>query len=240
MRESEGYAGITWAERSQLEGLRAVLDPADLGGRKNAYIDAVHGAAIEELLKNNASFNRALDFGCGVGRFLPLLASRAREVHGVDRTQQMLEVARANGTIASERLHLWQEGCLPFDDESFDLMLCVYVLSCVPEANARSALSELRRIAAPDCRFILLEQIAPARGLDAKYYLERLEFAGFRLSYERPVRAGSSVFSSLAGRPWFPRGLVPLGAALERRFAPLWRYGPREYFDCAMLATLRE
>jgi SAM-dependent methyltransferase len=238
-RESDGYAGITWAQRSQLQGLRAVLDPGDAGGKKNAYIDAVHASTIETLLKRAAPFDRALDFGCGIGRFVPLLAAYARQVDGVDRTPEMLEIARASGRIPKNRAHLWRDGRLPFDDATFDVILCVYVLSCIPDTNAHAALQELRRVAKPDCRFILLEQIAPARGLNRDHYRASLGDAGFRLCSERPVRAGSSVFSSLAVRSWFPPALAPAAAALERRLAPLRHYRPYQYYDSAMLATPR-
>jgi SAM-dependent methyltransferase len=236
-RESDGYAGMTWAERSRLQGLRAVLDPDDAAGKKNSYIDAVHAMTIEALLEREAPFDCALDFGCGIGRFLPLLTTYVRVVHGVDRTPEMIEIARTSRRAASDRLHLWRDGALPFEDGTFDMMLCVYVLSCIPESNASRALHELRRVATADSRFILLEQIAPARGLDRHYYRQTLEEAGFTLRSSRPVRAGSSVLSSLTGRSWFPRELTQAAAALERRLAPLRRYAFTEYFDCAMVAT---
>jgi SAM-dependent methyltransferase len=237
--QSDGYAGITWQQRSQLRGLRAVLDPADEHGKKNAFIDAVHTSAIEELLERDAPFLRALDFGCGVGRFFRLLKAYAEEVYGVDRTPEMLKVARESRRIPPDRLHLWQGGPLPFESAAFDLILSVYVLSCVPESNAVSALQELRRVVSPNGRFVLLEQIAPSRGIPADFFRTKLGEAGFELTDERPVRAGSSPLSSLAGRTWFPRKLIPLSVSLERRVAPLRRYQPSEYYDCLMVATPR-
>jgi SAM-dependent methyltransferase len=51
---------------------------------------------IDRLFGHECAFNRALDFGCGVGRLILPLARHAKEVIGVDISDSMLEEARRN------------------------------------------------------------------------------------------------------------------------------------------------
>lgn len=51
---------------------------------------------IEESFIKNFKPNRALDFGCGVGRLVLPLASRCETVVGVDISPQMIEEAKKN------------------------------------------------------------------------------------------------------------------------------------------------
>lgn len=65
------------------------------------HIEAVL-ADLADALGSVPPAGNALDFGCGVGRLLPALASRFEHVYGVDVSTTMLAEAAAN----CERLHL--------------------------------------------------------------------------------------------------------------------------------------
>jgi len=60
-----------------------------------AYIEYIL-TVIRERVDPGYAVARALDFGCGVGRLVIPLASRAREVTGVDVSEAMLAEARKN------------------------------------------------------------------------------------------------------------------------------------------------
>jgi ubiquinone/menaquinone biosynthesis C-methylase UbiE len=117
---------------------------------------------------NSSGFHRALakltrlrpgqtvlDLGCGRGRtlgyLLELNAPDGRAV-GLDLSVELLELAeRAHAReISAGRLKLVQHDAiksLPFDDGSFDAVLCQNVLECIPEKAA--FLRECHRVLRP-------------------------------------------------------------------------------------------
>ncbi len=71
---------------------------------------------------------RLLDVGCGDGRFSHLLAevAGAREVYGIDISEQGTELARRNGVKAIQ-LDV-DNGSFPFEDGFFDAVFCGEVI----------------------------------------------------------------------------------------------------------------
>jgi ubiquinone/menaquinone biosynthesis C-methylase UbiE len=101
---------------------------------------------------------RVLDVACGTGIVARHVASQLAskgQIIGLDLNPHMLTVARA----ASERegLHIdWQEGQaehLPFQDDSFDLVLCQFGLMFF--ADRQAALAEMQRVLVPRGRLWL-------------------------------------------------------------------------------------
>src|SRR6202011_2169446 len=138
----DGYEGISWAERSTYGVLGAVLDPADTAGRKNIFLDQVHRLALREAL-GRSHFTRALDFGTGTGRFLRLLAHHSGEVYALDRTSEMLAIARTQYSMPEDHFVCSRALEFPFSDRLFDLVLSVYVLSVAPRADFQHLIGEL-------------------------------------------------------------------------------------------------
>src|SRR5690348_11205113 len=96
--------------------------------------------------------DRALDNGCGDGRFTGLLAEAGAEPTGVDVADAALRRARAaHPGIRFVRTPV--EGPLPFDDGAFDLVWASEVIEHVPD-TARW-LSEIRRVLRPGGRLLL-------------------------------------------------------------------------------------
>ncbi len=107
------------------------------------------------------SGSRALDAGCGVGRWSGMLATRGFVVTGVDLSPTMVEQARrrANERSHSSRcvFHVGDLATLPAGGE-FDLVLVVTVLQHVLDETAlREALRRLVARLAPGGRMIVLE-----------------------------------------------------------------------------------
>lgn len=104
-----------------------------------------------------APFGRYLEYGCGPGSMLKLVAAQCDECWGVD-----VDIERA----ASERLasvHLKEispEGTLPFEDNYFDTVSIQEVIEHV--ADEKKVLSELTRVLKPGGQLILT---TPHRGL---------------------------------------------------------------------------
>ena len=104
--------------------------------------------------------DRILDVGCGHGRGLTELATRAGNgcVVGVDPSELMVEIAaqRNRALIEAARVNvvLAPVESLPFDDDVYDKVLCVHVLYFWKDLDA--SLREIARVLKPGGRLGLL------------------------------------------------------------------------------------
>src|ERR1700761_7830641 len=102
--------------------------------------------------------DRALDLGCGDGRFTGELARAGAVATGVDIADAALKRARAAHPDLDFRLAPF-DGPLPFDDGSFDVVWTSEVIEHV--ADTARWLSEVRRVLVPRGRLLLT---TPAHG----------------------------------------------------------------------------
>lgn len=120
------YAGSRW--RSSRAALR---DPMLVD-----RILARHGV--------RPSLRPILDAPCGTGRLRPMLERRGLRYVGVDLSPAMLGEARAGGAPALVQAHVAR---LPFQDESFDVVVCCRLLHHLHErAELESTIGELVRV----------------------------------------------------------------------------------------------
>ena len=200
---TEGRGGITWAERSRMGPLRGVLDPADASGRRNRYFHLLHEYVLRRFLQSSTrEFARALDFGCGTGRFLPLLSEFARSVHAVDLSPAMVEAAKLYHRLFADSIQEFSGDVLPFADDYFDLAISFCVLSVTSRELIGSSLRELARVCVDGATFLLYEKVSDVDGLSVQFIQQELRRAGFRLRYAFPVRSGTSKVTRLAATPW--------------------------------------
>ena len=101
-------------------------------------------------LASVTSRSRVLDVGCGTGRTLQYLAGVAKKAIGIDNNENFLERARLllDDRLKSRRVELQkvdveQDG-LPYQDESFDSVICQNVLECIEDKP--SLIHECRRV----------------------------------------------------------------------------------------------
>jgi ubiquinone/menaquinone biosynthesis C-methylase UbiE len=89
---------------------------------------------------------RILDYGCGYGRTLAQLSEAGfRNLVGVDFSQAMLE--RARDAVRHPALVRNDGVNLPFNDDSFDVVLLFAVLTCIPGDNEqRLLMAEAERV----------------------------------------------------------------------------------------------
>lgn len=107
---------------------------------------------------------RALDVGCGAGALALALAPLVRDVVGLDRVTELLELARERAP-ANVSFVEGDAEALPFDDGSFDLACTLRTLHHV--RHPERVLAELARVCRRGGRILVVDQIAPHDPLEA-------------------------------------------------------------------------
>ncbi len=122
------------------------------------------------------NFTRALDVGCGEGRFCRMLGALGISVVGVDPTNALLERARE-----LDPQGVYHVGCaeaLAFPAESFDLV--VSYLTLIDIDDAEGAIAEMARVLRPGGSLLIanIASLETAAGED--YFYERAEWVQWR------------------------------------------------------------
>jgi len=140
---------------------------------------------IRELLIDKAT-ERSLEFGCGFGRLTPTFASLSKQHTAIDINPHAVRAARA----AYPHLDFQHSdgGRLPFDDNTFDLVVTWTVMQHIRPELIEGVLADIMRLLAPGGRFLLCEE---TRNTGAKtrhswhrepsFYEQR--FAPLRMTY---------------------------------------------------------
>lgn len=122
---------------------------AALFGRIDIYL-------FDQLLRGNLLPTiRVLDAGCGGGRNSEYLMRCGARVFGVDRSEDAIHrirrvAAEATPGLPPSNFQVASLGELPFDDDSFDAVICSAVLHfSADEAEFEASLQEMWRVLAP-------------------------------------------------------------------------------------------
>ena len=142
---------------------------------------------------------RALDVGCGSGRFTPILAESFDQVIGIDISQPLIEITRRKKSRPNieYRVH----DLRTFDDASgFDLIFSSTTLHHV--ADLSTALLHLRRLVRPGGTTVLIDNVAPRPSVPRWRHvagaIRRFPFDVLRLG---PLNA-FWMLRFQVGRPW--------------------------------------
>lgn len=101
---------------------------------------------------------RALDVGCGFGRWTRWLAQHGAEAVGVDPTEPMLEAAR-RASEPSIEFRRMSATALDFPDASFDLVTCITVVQHLEPGEQEAAIAEMARVLRPGGEAVVLDLI---------------------------------------------------------------------------------
>jgi len=174
---------------------------------------------VEKWMRVQGS-ERILDVACGTGALEKLLVARypAQKIVGVDISENMLSVAREK--LQAYPQVIFQQASaskLPFEDASFDLVVCASSFHCFDDPQA--SLSEFYRVLKSPGRIILLDWCRDYllcrlyhvffKALDPAYrrcYLQKelrelLESSNFRVTSEQKFRVkivwGMMIFEAI-------------------------------------------
>lgn len=97
-----------------------------------------------------------LDVGCGTGTHLDVYRQAGCDLHGIDTSPAMLEIARRRlGDDAD--LRLGDATAMPFEDDSVDLACCMFVLHEMDHDIRLGTLGEMKRVVKPDGHILLID-----------------------------------------------------------------------------------
>lgn len=123
---------------------------------------------MEQLLPERREGLRLLDVGCGTGHHLAQLRQHGFDVAGVDGSQEMIAVARANNPGVAIRQG--DVEALPFPSGGFDVVLCIEVLRYLP--GLAGCLREMARVLKPGG--LCLATATPVFNLNGYWLINRL------------------------------------------------------------------
>jgi len=145
-------------DRTPAQRQRRVWDQAAPGyDRQIAFFDRTWFSGGRAWIGQRAR-GRVLEVAVGTGRNLPFYQAEVT-VAGVELSPAMLSIARQRAAGLGREADLREGDAerLPFDDASFDTVVCGLALCTIPSPAA--AVGEMRRVLRPGGRLLLLDHI---------------------------------------------------------------------------------
>lgn len=159
-------------------------------------------------------FGRVVDIGCGAGRLTKPMAVDFGEVIGVDVSEGMLEVARANISALNLELRLGDGVTLPVETATVDAAFSTHVFQHLDSvALARANFAEIARILKPSGSMMIhLPVVIPPAGIPGvlRALAAKHRLAGLKARLKR--RRGVPLMRGLQyAWPWLLRELPAMG-----------------------------
>jgi SAM-dependent methyltransferase len=178
--------------QKDISKLREIRADGEVGATEVSEGDRLLHRALVELTVARP-LGDLLDIGCGQGRILKLLASRAHRAVGVDIDSNARRLARAELLLAGTPNTSLRQGdmvSLPFDDKEFDTIILDDVLNDAKEPAA--VFAEAKRLLNTEGRVLVLASVG---GSDIAAFRSRFAAwaaaANLRLSTPRPIPANN-------------------------------------------------
>jgi len=130
---------------------------ADGYDKEMAFLDRVAFGDSRQWVCSQAT-GQVLEVAIGTGLNLPIYPDEVM-LTGIDLSQAMLDIAADRAAELGRTVTLQQANAhdLPFDDNSFDTVVCTFGLCAIPDAEA--AVGEMRRVLRPGGRLLLADHV---------------------------------------------------------------------------------
>jgi len=174
--------------------------------------DAGRKRAVRHI--NTLPPGKVLEVGVGTGMSLPGYR-REHSITGIDLSPEML--AKAREKVRRKRLdHVeaileMDAGEMDFEDNSFDTVVAMYVMTVVPDPVR--VMTELERVCKPGGEVILVNHFSQAKGLRGKVEKGMARFAedlGWRPEFPKEIIMISDDLELVAETPLHPFGLFTM------------------------------
>jgi 2-polyprenyl-3-methyl-5-hydroxy-6-metoxy-1,4-benzoquinol methylase len=203
--------------------MRNVLSAAPAEEQHGVLLHATRIVAAEDL-----EGREVLDIGCGFGWFELFALSRgARSITGIEISEEDLATARAHIDADNVHFEVGSAIDLPFDDSSFDTVVCWEVLEHIPKHTEPRAFAEIRRVLRPGGKLYLSTPHASltARVLDPAWWL-----IGHR-HYTTPKLERLARDAGLSIELLEVRGGIWLSVSLLNLYIAKWIFRRRPFFE---------
>ena len=202
--------------------------------------------AVKFVATHHKKEHRILDLGCGTGPFTGKIIQKGYQCLATDYSIDILKIAQGKMKCFDDKIpSLIQSDAqyIPFADESFDVIICLGMISYVPERS--QAISEIMRILKPGGSLYLTfrnrnnpvifdpanwlrtlmknkalniyaekpGEFLPGSFLKPKYMLQTLQETGFNLCFKKGIGRGPL---KINGKILLPHSI---SIALDRLFA---------------------
>lgn len=161
---------------------------------------------------------RILEVGCGTGANLRFAAREGFTVAGIDGSCHAIARARRRfdeeGIEGDLRIGSFTE--LPFDDNSFDLVIDRAALTCCREKHLQSAVSEIGRVTKKRGRFLFNP------------------YSDLHTSYDRGSRATGGVIENIQGGSLVDVGHIHFvsRSEIDQLFMDAWKFIMVQHVEC--------
>ena len=197
-----------WQNRAKKHGKHSVYNMAHPRNELESvdkYQEQIYSNVLKKHLDDNGGGQKlvALDFGCGPGRFEPMLSKIAHKVYATDPISTLIELAPKIDNV--EYLLLGEDEKIALPNDSVDLVFVSLALGgIVDEAQLKMAIDELKRVAKQNALFFIVENTARQDNQrywhykSAEYYINL--FKPIRLKLETTYEDINEEISVMVGR----------------------------------------
>ena len=115
----------------------------------------IHGRSRENTRKFLKGSDTVLDYGCGTGTAACQFSSHVKEIHAIDISSQMIEIAKEKAAVANvENVSFEQSDIFDsrYSNESYDVILAFNMLHTVP--SPQDVMLRINELLKPDGLFI--------------------------------------------------------------------------------------